>query len=181
MVHKVITTPTSSGIACIPVTHSLSLSRMEIKEIACRTRKELLGLTGDTKSEGSQRQKKFARKAVEEETKEEAIRSTSTERIDSGSFESNSESQRHCSTSSDPESNISVEESPPFSSSPFHMAESFDEDIVDLKWRQSLLPCTLSTLFPYTSLECHNTAVCDGVPEARRWQSVQENYRTMRP
>lgn len=133
MVHKVITTPTSSGIACIPVTHSLSLSRMEIKEIACRTRKELLGLTGDTKSEGSQRQKKFARKAVEEETKEEAIRSTSTERIDSGSFESNSESQRHCSTSSDPESNISVEESPPFSSSPFHMAESFDEDIVDLK------------------------------------------------
>uniref|UniRef100_A0A8C5R813 GTPase-activating Rap/Ran-GAP domain-like protein 3 n=1 Tax=Leptobrachium leishanense TaxID=445787 RepID=A0A8C5R813_9ANUR len=40
---KLITTPTSSGISCIPVTHSLSLSRMEIKEIACRTRKELLG------------------------------------------------------------------------------------------------------------------------------------------
>ncbi|KAM5145388.1 GTPase-activating Rap/Ran-GAP domain-like protein 3 [Mantella aurantiaca] len=134
MVPKVITTPTSSGIACIPVTHSLSLSRMEIKEIACRTRKELLGLTGDTKSDGSIRQKKFARKAVEEETKEEeAVRSTSSDRINSGSFESNSESQRHCSTSSDPESNISVEESPPFSSSPFLMAESFDEDIVDLK------------------------------------------------
>ncbi|XP_018417580.1 PREDICTED: GTPase-activating Rap/Ran-GAP domain-like protein 3 isoform X3 [Nanorana parkeri] len=135
MVPKVITTPTSSGIACIPVTHSLSLSRMEIKEIACRTRKELLGLTGDTKSEGSQRQKKFARKAVEEDTKEEeeAVRSASIERINSGSFESNSESQRHCSTSSDPESNISVEESPLFSGNPFHMAESFDEDIVDLK------------------------------------------------
>lgn len=40
---KVITTTTSSGIASLPVTHSLSLSRMEIKEIASRTRKELLG------------------------------------------------------------------------------------------------------------------------------------------
>uniref|UniRef100_A0A8C3PQ86 CNH domain-containing protein n=1 Tax=Calidris pygmaea TaxID=425635 RepID=A0A8C3PQ86_9CHAR len=40
---KVITTTTSSGIATLPVTHSLSLSRMEIKEIASRTRKELLG------------------------------------------------------------------------------------------------------------------------------------------
>uniref|UniRef100_A0A8C3CUF2 GTPase-activating Rap/Ran-GAP domain-like protein 3 n=1 Tax=Cairina moschata TaxID=8855 RepID=A0A8C3CUF2_CAIMO len=40
---KVITTPTSSGVTSLPVTHSLSLSRMEIKEIASRTRKELLG------------------------------------------------------------------------------------------------------------------------------------------
>uniref|UniRef100_A0A8C4UYI8 GTPase-activating Rap/Ran-GAP domain-like protein 3 n=1 Tax=Falco tinnunculus TaxID=100819 RepID=A0A8C4UYI8_FALTI len=40
---KVITTTASSGIASLPVTHSLSLSRMEIKEIASRTRKELLG------------------------------------------------------------------------------------------------------------------------------------------
>ncbi|XP_075041790.1 GTPase-activating Rap/Ran-GAP domain-like protein 3 isoform X2 [Mixophyes fleayi] len=134
LVPKVITTPTSSTFACIPVTHSLSLSRMEIKEIASRTRKELLGLSGETtsKSDGSQRQKKLARKQEEEETKQDAVRSTSSDRINSGSFESNSESQRHCSTSSDPESNVSVEESPPFSS-PFHTATSFDEDIVDLK------------------------------------------------
>lgn len=45
LVPKVITPPTSIsvGIAAIPVTHSLSLSRMEIKEIASRTRRELLG------------------------------------------------------------------------------------------------------------------------------------------
>lgn len=45
LVSKVITPPTSIGlgIAAIPVTHSLSLSRMEIKEIASRTRRELLG------------------------------------------------------------------------------------------------------------------------------------------
>ncbi|CAH2316636.1 GTPase-activating Rap Ran-GAP domain 3 [Pelobates cultripes] len=133
---KLITTPTSSGISCIPVTHSLSLSRMEIKEIASRTRKELLGLSNEptTKSEASHRQKKLARKQPEEESKqEEAVRSTSTDRINSGSFESNSEGQRHCSTSSDPDTNISVEESPPFSSS-FPMVTSFDEeDIIDLK------------------------------------------------
>ncbi|XP_068105107.1 GTPase-activating Rap/Ran-GAP domain-like protein 3 isoform X2 [Hyperolius riggenbachi] len=137
MVPKVITTPTSSAIACIPVTHSLSLSRMEIKEIASRTRKELLGLSGEAKSDTFQRQKKLTKKVEEEEAeaeaKEEAVRSSSSERLNSGSFESNSESQRHCSTSSDPESNVSVEESPSFSGSPFHMAESFDEDFVDLK------------------------------------------------
>lgn len=45
LVPKAITPPTSIsvGIAAIPVTHSLSLSRMEIKEIASRTRRELLG------------------------------------------------------------------------------------------------------------------------------------------
>ncbi|XP_075435101.1 GTPase-activating Rap/Ran-GAP domain-like protein 3 isoform X4 [Ascaphus truei] len=135
LVSKVITTPTSSGIACIPVTHSLSLSRMEIKEIASRTRKELLGLSGEptSKSEASHKQKKLASKQLEEETKSGAVRSTSSDRINSGSFESNSEGQRHYSTSSDPDTNVSVEESPPFSSSPFQMTTSFDEDIVDLK------------------------------------------------
>ncbi|XP_069798841.1 GTPase-activating Rap/Ran-GAP domain-like protein 3 [Dendropsophus ebraccatus] len=131
---KLITTPTSSVIACTPVTHSLSLSRMEIKEIASRTRKELLGLSGETtsKSEGSgPRQTKLLQKPGEEELKQDATRSTSTERINSGSFESNSGCQRHCSTSSDPESTISVEESAPFSL--FPTAASFDEDIVDLK------------------------------------------------
>lgn len=43
LVPKVITTPTSIGVASIPAVPSLSLPRMEIKEIASRTRKELLG------------------------------------------------------------------------------------------------------------------------------------------
>ncbi|XP_053328592.1 GTPase-activating Rap/Ran-GAP domain-like protein 3 [Spea bombifrons] len=137
LVPKVITTPTSASIACIPVTHSLSLSRMEIKEIASRTRKELLGLSGEptSKSESYHKQKKLARKQAEEESKQEAVRSTSTDRIHSGSFESSSEGQRHYSTSFDPDTNISVEESPIFnsSSSPFQVVPSFDEDIVDLK------------------------------------------------
>ncbi|XP_056408493.1 GTPase-activating Rap/Ran-GAP domain-like protein 3 isoform X2 [Hyla sarda] len=82
LVPKVISAPTSGVITCIPVTHSLSLSRMEIKEIASRTRKELLGLSGETvsKSEGAQRQKQLIRKQGEEETKQDAVRSTSTDR-----------------------------------------------------------------------------------------------------
>ncbi|XP_073414714.1 GTPase-activating Rap/Ran-GAP domain-like protein 3 isoform X3 [Dendrobates tinctorius] len=134
LVPKEITTPTSGIIACTPVTHSLSLSRMEIKEIASRTRKELLGLSAETasRSEGTQRPKKQIRKAAEEGKEQESGRS-STDRINSESFESNCEGQRHCSTSSDPESTVSVEESPPVSGSLYHITASFDEDIVDLK------------------------------------------------
>lgn len=47
LVNKVLATPTPAMIAPTPLisaTHSLSLSRMEIKEIASRTRKELLGI-----------------------------------------------------------------------------------------------------------------------------------------
>ncbi|XP_018088086.1 GTPase-activating Rap/Ran-GAP domain-like protein 3 isoform X2 [Xenopus laevis] len=135
LVPKVITTPTSIGLSGIPVTHSLSLSRMEIKEIASRTRKELLGLSEESapKSESSHKQKKLGRKPTDEDSKQETPDSPSTERINLGSFESNSEGQQHCSTSSDPDTNISVEESPPFNNSPFLLAASFDEDIVDLK------------------------------------------------
>lgn len=46
LVNKVLTTPASAMVPPAPLisaTHSLSLSRMEIKEIASRTRKELLG------------------------------------------------------------------------------------------------------------------------------------------
>lgn len=46
LVNKVLTTPASATMPPTPListTHSLSLSRMEIKEIASRTRKELLG------------------------------------------------------------------------------------------------------------------------------------------
>ncbi|XP_075761887.1 GTPase-activating Rap/Ran-GAP domain-like protein 3 isoform X1 [Pelodiscus sinensis] len=128
---KAVITPTFSGIASAPVTHSLSLSRVEIKEIASRTRKELLGLLDerDTKSEVAQKQKKVPRKRSD--LKQGAIRSTSSDRIISSSFESNSEG-RHLSTSSDPDTAANREESPP-SSSAFHLAISFDEDIIDLK------------------------------------------------
>lgn len=46
LVNKVLTTPAPTMVPPTPLisaTHSLSLSRMEIKEIASRTRKELLG------------------------------------------------------------------------------------------------------------------------------------------
>nr|XP_033818039.1 GTPase-activating Rap/Ran-GAP domain-like protein 3 isoform X2 [Geotrypetes seraphini] len=137
LVPKVITTPTATGTAPAPApaTHSLSLSRMEIKEIASRTRKELLGLSDEQapKPEGPPKQKKHARKRLEGETQPEAVRSTSSDRIISGLFESSSEEQRHYSTSSDPDTTVSMEENSPFSSSPFQLATSFDEDVVDLK------------------------------------------------
>ncbi|XP_021269880.1 GTPase-activating Rap/Ran-GAP domain-like protein 3 isoform X4 [Numida meleagris] len=128
---KVITTPTSSGISSLPVTHSLSLSRMEIKEIANRTRKELLGLLDEPipKAEGAQKQKKVPRR--QSDPKQGAVRSTSSDRIISTSFESYSEG-RHLSTSSDPDSVANREESSPFSY-PFHLTSLYDEDIIDLK------------------------------------------------
>lgn len=45
LVNKVLTAPASTMVPPAPLiaTHSLSMSRMEIKEIASRTRKELLG------------------------------------------------------------------------------------------------------------------------------------------
>ncbi|XP_046757644.1 GTPase-activating Rap/Ran-GAP domain-like protein 3 isoform X35 [Gallus gallus] len=128
---KVVTTPTSSGITSLPVTHSLSLSRMEIKEIANRTRKELLGLLDEPipKTEGAQKQKKVSRR--QSDPKQGAVRSTSSDRIISASFESYSEG-RHLSTSSDPDSVANREESSPFSY-PFHLTSLYDEDIIDLK------------------------------------------------
>uniref|UniRef100_A0A803Y9D2 GTPase activating Rap/RanGAP domain like 3 n=1 Tax=Meleagris gallopavo TaxID=9103 RepID=A0A803Y9D2_MELGA len=128
---KVVTTPTSSGITSLPVTHSLSLSRMEIKEIANRTRKELLGLLDEPipKTEDAQKQKKIPRR--QSDPKQGAVRSTSSDRIISASFESYSEG-RHLSTSSDPDSVANREESSPFSY-PFHLTSLYDEDIIDLK------------------------------------------------
>ncbi|XP_078406072.1 GTPase-activating Rap/Ran-GAP domain-like protein 3 isoform X4 [Cetorhinus maximus] len=135
LVAKVITTPTSSGIAAMPVAHSLSLSRMEIKEIACRTRKELLGLTTEsttTKSDTGPKQKKWARKGVDEELRKGAVRSTSSDRILAEIIDTEAETQRHLSTSSDPDTAANREESPPASST-FHLNASFDEEILDLK------------------------------------------------
>ncbi|KAM4647390.1 GTPase-activating Rap/Ran-GAP domain-like protein 3 isoform 8-T8 [Amazona ochrocephala] len=128
---KVITTTISSGTPSLPVTHSLSLSRMEIKEIASRTRKELLGLLDEPipKTETAQKQKKAPRR--QSDPKQGAVRSTSSDRIISSSFESCSEG-RHPSTSSDPDTLANREESSP-SSCPFQPISLYDEDIIDLK------------------------------------------------
>uniref|UniRef100_A0A8C9TAR0 GTPase-activating Rap/Ran-GAP domain-like protein 3 n=1 Tax=Scleropages formosus TaxID=113540 RepID=A0A8C9TAR0_SCLFO len=69
LVNKVMTAPAPSVVAPSPLTpasHSLSLSRMEIKEIASRTRKELLGLTEEpsSKSENTGKQRKMSKKLM---------------------------------------------------------------------------------------------------------------------
>ncbi|XP_061118837.1 GTPase-activating Rap/Ran-GAP domain-like protein 3 isoform X1 [Conger conger] len=131
LVNKVVTTPAPSMATpstLIPVTHSLSLSRMEIKEIASRTRKELLGLTEEpsSKSESTVKHRKVCKKVVEEEPKQpRALRSTSSDRMGSESADTDSDAQRHCSSSSEAEPGP-PEESPP-------LTASFDEDILDLK------------------------------------------------
>ncbi|XP_045419351.1 GTPase-activating Rap/Ran-GAP domain-like protein 3 isoform X2 [Lemur catta] len=145
LVSKVITPPTAIGVglAAIPVTHSLSLSRMEIKEIASRTRRELLGLLdeGGPRSEGTPKAKPKTRKRLEESQggpKPGAVRSTSSDRIPSGSLESPSTSEanpegRDHSTSSDQDPAADREGSPVPASSPFQLPASSDEDIIDLK------------------------------------------------
>ncbi|XP_077824046.1 GTPase-activating Rap/Ran-GAP domain-like protein 3 isoform X9 [Macaca mulatta] len=143
LVSKVITPPTpiSVGLAAIPVTHSLSLSRMEIKEIASRTRRELLGLSdeGGPKSEGAPKAKSKPRKRLEESQggpKPGAVRSSSSDRIPSGSLESASTSEANPeghSTSSDQDPVADREGSPVSSSSPFQLTAFSDEDIIDLK------------------------------------------------
>ncbi|XP_072604642.1 GTPase-activating Rap/Ran-GAP domain-like protein 3 isoform X13 [Vulpes vulpes] len=145
LVSKAVTPPTSIGlgIAAIPVTHSLSLSRMEIKEIASRTRRELLGLSdeGGTRSEGAPKPKSKARKQLEESQggpKPETARSTSSDRITSGSLESPSALEanpegRYHSTGSDQDPVANREGSPVWGSSPFQLTASLDEDIIDLK------------------------------------------------
>lgn len=144
LVSKVITPPTSIGlgVAAIPVTHSLSLSRMEIKEIASRTRRELLGLSDDggPRSEGAPRAKSKTRKRLEESQgspKPETVRSASSDRIPSGVLESPAseaipEGQNH-STSSEQDPVLDKEGSPGTGSSPFQLMASSEEDIIDLK------------------------------------------------
>ncbi|XP_062929502.1 GTPase-activating Rap/Ran-GAP domain-like protein 3 isoform X1 [Mobula hypostoma] len=135
LVAKVATTPTSSVTAPMPVTHSLSLSRMEIKEIACRTRKELLGLTTDsttTKSDGAPKHKKWSRKGTDEQPRKGAVRSTSSDRILAEVMDTESEAQRHLSTSSDSDTTAAKIESP-LPSCLFHLNASFDDEVLDLK------------------------------------------------
>lgn len=145
LVSKVITPPTSIGIgiAAIPVTHSLSLSRMEIKEIASRTRRELLGLSDESgpRSEGAPRPKAKARKRLEENQggpKPGTVRSTSSDRITSGSLESPSTCEpsaegRYQPPRSDQDPVAERAGSPVWARSPFQLTASSDEDIIDLK------------------------------------------------
>ncbi|XP_030317256.1 GTPase-activating Rap/Ran-GAP domain-like protein 3 [Calypte anna] len=131
---KVITTTAPSGSASLPVAHSLPLSRMEIKEIASRTRKELLGLSDEpiSKTESAQKQKKVPRR--QSDLKPGAVRSTSSDRIMiSSSSETYSEGcHLPLPTSSDPNTVANQEESSP-SSYPFQLISLYDEDIIDLK------------------------------------------------
>ncbi|XP_018595988.1 GTPase-activating Rap/Ran-GAP domain-like protein 3 isoform X4 [Scleropages formosus] len=143
LVNKVMTAPAPSVVAPSPLTpasHSLSLSRMEIKEIASRTRKELLGLTEEpsSKSENTGKQRKMSKKLVEDEPKTRALRSTSSDRVGSELADTDSDAARHCSSSSEAEAErVEMraevrEESPPLTS-PFALTSSFEEEVLDLK------------------------------------------------
>ncbi|XP_061787793.1 GTPase-activating Rap/Ran-GAP domain-like protein 3 isoform X6 [Nerophis lumbriciformis] len=143
LVNKVLTAPSApiaaTAIASTPLisaTHSLSLSRMEIKEIASRTRKELLGLTEEPSGKpdsGALKQRRMSKKNADEDTKPRALTSTNSDRLDSETSESDLEV---CAASSlleaEPEKSVLQAESPPLASA-FALAASFQEDVLDLK------------------------------------------------
>ncbi|XP_075942004.1 GTPase-activating Rap/Ran-GAP domain-like protein 3 isoform X1 [Anarhichas minor] len=140
LVNKVLTTPAPPMVSpstLISATHSLSLSRMEIKEIASRTRKELLGLTEEPSGKsdsGTVKQRKMSKKNTEEDPKARALTSTNSDRLASESAETDLDVQLHCSPSSEaePEKAVLREESPPLASA-FALSTSFEEDVLDLK------------------------------------------------
>uniref|UniRef100_A0A3Q3KRB2 GTPase-activating Rap/Ran-GAP domain-like protein 3 n=1 Tax=Monopterus albus TaxID=43700 RepID=A0A3Q3KRB2_MONAL len=130
LVNKVLTTPASAAVPTTPLisaTHSLSLSRMEIKEIASRTRKELLG-DGEQFSSNN---KTFNSGIMLLEL--EAYLSVHT-RLVSESTEADLDVQLHCSPSSEvePEKVVLQEESLPLASG-FSLSTSFEDDVLDLK------------------------------------------------
>ncbi|XP_042580151.1 GTPase-activating Rap/Ran-GAP domain-like protein 3 isoform X3 [Cyprinus carpio] len=134
LVNKVLTAPAPSVIGPTPMiasTTSLSLSRMEIKEIASRTRKELLGLTEEpsSKADGnSVKQRRMSKKTKEEEQRRTAEIST-TEQVGMESVDAETDVHQLCSSGSEVEPR---DDSPP-TASPFTFATSFEEDILDLK------------------------------------------------
>ncbi|XP_071379423.1 GTPase-activating Rap/Ran-GAP domain-like protein 3 isoform X1 [Centroberyx affinis] len=140
LVNKVLTTPAPVMVSPAPLisaTHSLSLSRMEIKEIASRTRKELLGLTEEPSGKpdsGTVKQRKMSKRTTEEEPKARALTSTNSDRLASESAETDLDVQRHCSSGSEaePERAVLRAESPPLASA-FALSTSFEEDVLDLK------------------------------------------------
>lgn len=81
------------------------------------------------KTECPQKLKKVSRR--QSDPKKGAVRSSSSDRIISSSFEGYSERCHH-STSSDPDTLANREESSP-SSYPFQLISLYDEDIIDLK------------------------------------------------
>ncbi|CAN9504425.1 unnamed protein product [Ophioblennius macclurei] len=141
LVNKVLTTPAPAMVPPTPhisATHSLSLSRMEIKEIASRTRKELLGLTEEPSGKpdsGSVKHRKMSKKNTEEEPKGRALTSTNSDsRLLSESSDAELDIQLHCASTSEaePEKVVLCAESPDLASA-FGLSTSFEEDVLDLK------------------------------------------------
>uniref|UniRef100_A0A8C6UMX6 GTPase-activating Rap/Ran-GAP domain-like protein 3 n=1 Tax=Neogobius melanostomus TaxID=47308 RepID=A0A8C6UMX6_9GOBI len=120
LVNKVLTAPAPSMVISTPLisaTHSLSMSRMEIKEIASRTRKELLG--------------EFIFSAL---LLVQYLMSYLFLRIPSESGELEVDLQRQLSSGSDAEAEKAVlqEESPSLALK-LGLTMSFQEDVLDLK------------------------------------------------
>uniref|UniRef100_M3ZUP1 GTPase-activating Rap/Ran-GAP domain-like protein 3 n=1 Tax=Xiphophorus maculatus TaxID=8083 RepID=M3ZUP1_XIPMA len=140
LVNKVMTAPAPAMMAPTPLisaTHSLSLSRMEIKEIASRTRKELLGLTEEPSGKsdsGSVKQRKMSKKNTDEDPKARALTSTNSDRLASDSVDAELDVQLCCSSAleADPEMVVLQEGSPPLASA-FALSTSFEDDVLDLK------------------------------------------------
>ncbi|XP_008421863.1 GTPase-activating Rap/Ran-GAP domain-like protein 3 isoform X4 [Poecilia reticulata] len=139
LVNKVMTAPAVMvPTPLISATHSLSLSRMEIKEIASRTRKELLGLTEEPSGKsdsGSVKQRKMSKKNTDEDPKARALTSTNSDsRLASDSVDAELDVQLHCSSAleADPEMVVLQEGSPPLASA-FAFSTSFGDDVLDLK------------------------------------------------
>ncbi|XP_077441466.1 GTPase-activating Rap/Ran-GAP domain-like protein 3 isoform X2 [Vanacampus margaritifer] len=151
LVNKVLTAPSvapaagAAACACacaaplVAVTHSLSLSRMEIKEIASRTRKELLGLTEEPSSKsdgGASKAKKASKKnsaaAAEAEPKARALTSTNSDRLDLEVGDAD-----HVDAASileaEPETSVLRADSPLPLAGAFALAAPFEEDVLDLK------------------------------------------------
>ncbi|XP_056445089.1 GTPase-activating Rap/Ran-GAP domain-like protein 3 isoform X3 [Gadus chalcogrammus] len=143
LVNKVLTAPTAAILGPSPTlisaSHSLSLSRMEIKEIASRTRKELLGLTEEPSGKpdsGVVKQRRMSRKNIqEEEPKPHALTSVNS---DSMAPESPDDAdpdgqQQHCIPSPEPEAERAVlPEECPLLAAAFTLSTSFG-DVLDLK------------------------------------------------
>ncbi|XP_051906554.1 GTPase-activating Rap/Ran-GAP domain-like protein 3 isoform X3 [Hippocampus zosterae] len=139
LVNKVLAAATPAAVACaaplVSATHSLSLSRMEIKEIASRTRKELLGLTEEPSSKsdsGASKARKASKKnTAAEEPRARALTSTNSDRLDSEACDADLDVASIL--EAEPETLVLRADSPPPLASAFALAASFEEDVLDLK------------------------------------------------
>ncbi|CAL8320342.1 unnamed protein product [Lota lota] len=141
LVNKVLTTPTAAIVGASPplisASHSLSLSRMEIKEIASRTRKELLGLTEEPSGKpdsGAVKQRRMSRKNLqEEEPKQRALTSVNSDSMAPESPDADPDGQLHCIPSVEPETERALlQEECPLLAAAFTLSTSFG-DVLDLK------------------------------------------------